>query len=156
MNQTGRGDAGSTFDTSGTTRDFPAVPYTAEHFTPRGLCPSASGRKLVTVHESSQLCIICDRVFIYKVTHCFLFRQRWRLSRPQQCLQLLPLRTRRFVRKVKLRTANGGQFFESDDRYWSGGFPYRHSQEHLARGNANKKASFSVAYLNPINNTNFK
>lgn len=53
VNQTGRGDAGSTFDTSGTTRDFPAVPYTAEHFTPRGLCPSASGRKLVTVHESS-------------------------------------------------------------------------------------------------------
>lgn len=42
-NQKGVGHAGSTFDTTGSVRDFPAVPYTAENFTPRELCPSASG-----------------------------------------------------------------------------------------------------------------
>lgn len=42
--QSGTGDAGSTYDTTNGKLDFPGVPYTAENFTPRDLCPSASGK----------------------------------------------------------------------------------------------------------------
>ncbi|XP_064112999.1 alpha-amylase-like isoform X2 [Macrobrachium nipponense] len=37
----GEGSAGSSFDSDA--RDFPAVPYKADNFTPRDLCPSKSG-----------------------------------------------------------------------------------------------------------------
>ncbi|XP_064112997.1 alpha-amylase-like isoform X2 [Macrobrachium nipponense] len=36
----GKGSAGSSFNSDN--RDFPGVPYTAEHFTPRDICPSGS------------------------------------------------------------------------------------------------------------------
>ena len=39
------GSAGSFFNTSYEARDFPTVPFTAEDFTPRELCPSADGKK---------------------------------------------------------------------------------------------------------------
>jgi alpha-amylase len=39
----GIGDGGSSFNTNGDARDFPGVPYTSEHFTPREQCPSYDG-----------------------------------------------------------------------------------------------------------------
>lgn len=42
----GLGRVGVSYDGSsynGDNRDFPGVPYTAEHFTPKNLCPSSSG-----------------------------------------------------------------------------------------------------------------
>ena len=41
QSQIGTGDGGSSYD--GKNFDFPGVPYTAEHFTPRYLCPSSDG-----------------------------------------------------------------------------------------------------------------
>lgn len=44
---TGLGRVGVSYDGSsynGDNRDFPGVPYTAEHFTPKNLCPSSSGK----------------------------------------------------------------------------------------------------------------
>ena len=41
----GTGTAGSSFNTMGKTRDFPAVPFTEEDFTPRDLCPSGDGEE---------------------------------------------------------------------------------------------------------------
>ena len=40
----GTGTAGSSFNTMGKTRDFPAVPFTEEDFTPRDMCPSGDGK----------------------------------------------------------------------------------------------------------------
>eukprot|EP00095_Tigriopus_kingsejongensis_P000508 maker-scaffold367_size194084-snap-gene-0.49 protein:Tk00508 transcript:maker-scaffold367_size194084-snap-gene-0.49-mRNA-1 annotation:"hypothetical protein DAPPUDRAFT_64687" len=43
MDRVGPGYAGTDFDTTGGKHDFPAIPYSDEHFTPREMCPSDSG-----------------------------------------------------------------------------------------------------------------
>ncbi|XP_046454250.1 alpha-amylase-like isoform X3 [Daphnia pulex] len=46
MTGTGRSgiaDGGSSYNANGDARDFPGVPYSAEHFTPRDQCPSGDG-----------------------------------------------------------------------------------------------------------------
>jgi alpha-amylase len=47
MTGTGRSgiaDGGSSYNANGDARDFPGVPYSAEHFTPRDQCPSGDGK----------------------------------------------------------------------------------------------------------------
>ena len=41
LGQNGTGDGGSSYN--GDNLDFPGVPYSPEHFTPRSLCPSSDG-----------------------------------------------------------------------------------------------------------------
>ena len=41
--RSGTGDGGSSYNSNGDNRDFPGVPYSAEHFTPRNQCPSGDG-----------------------------------------------------------------------------------------------------------------
>ncbi len=43
LERLGVADGGSTYDARGDARDFPGVPFNAEHFTPRSMCPSGSG-----------------------------------------------------------------------------------------------------------------
>ena len=43
----GVGTAGSSFNTMGKTRYFPAVPYSEDDFTPRDMCPSGDGNTLI-------------------------------------------------------------------------------------------------------------
>ena len=50
--QNGTGDGGSSYD--GDNFDFPGVPYRAEHFTPRSLCPSKDGN-IFTVNYASTI-----------------------------------------------------------------------------------------------------
>ena len=42
LGQNGTGDGGSSYN--GDNLDFPGVPYSPEHFTPRSLCPSSDGK----------------------------------------------------------------------------------------------------------------
>ena len=44
LGRIGTGDGGSSYNSDNF--DFPGVPYTAEHFTPRSLCPSGDGTKI--------------------------------------------------------------------------------------------------------------
>ena len=43
VDREGFGTAGSPFNTMGTNRDFPLVPFTEKDFTPRDMCPSGDG-----------------------------------------------------------------------------------------------------------------
>ena len=45
--RSGTGDGGSPYNSNGDARDFPGVPYSAEHFTPRDQCPSGDGKVYV-------------------------------------------------------------------------------------------------------------
>lgn len=59
---TGLGRVGVSYGGSsynGDARDFPGVPYTAEHFTPKNLCPSTDG--IATLNSS----IVFRKLLVY-------------------------------------------------------------------------------------------
>ncbi len=131
LGRVGTADGGSTYN--GDALDFPGVPFSAEHFTPRDQCPSGDG----ILHNNNNSTLAKFRPpnnKHFRFAFLAVTRQCQQLRRSQQRTKLLPGRLDWFVRKTRIRSWYGGRLFQPFNSNRSSWYSHRRGETHVAWG----------------------